>query len=294
MAGTSGGSLPTFQGKGEEDAEQHWFLCEAIWRAAKGTTDANKLVEFQKTLWGRALQCYIKSVHCPRGGVAPTLDDVQQKLLCYKVLATQKRKTVKYCEAKRDQIGGRINNMGVCPVILGSDEQTNFLDPRHSTQGMVYWWYTSFHQDFFNAVEYGIPKVSAGTQAMRIESMAGYPGNTRVAATGVAPELSKVQTQIAALSEQIQELTKTKVGREQIWRTNCQTQGHHANECPLVRGWSCTGVFRSTILSIVYRRPDLLVNFPLTSVQGRKASNFPWRRPVSLLNFPQGPIKCFH
>jgi hypothetical protein len=32
-------------GKGDEDVDQHWFLCEAIWRS-RGTPDANKLVEF--------------------------------------------------------------------------------------------------------------------------------------------------------------------------------------------------------------------------------------------------------
>ena len=36
MAGTSGGSLtryPEFYGRGDEDVEQHWYLCEAIWRS---------------------------------------------------------------------------------------------------------------------------------------------------------------------------------------------------------------------------------------------------------------------
>jgi hypothetical protein len=35
----------------------------------------------------------------------------------------------------------------------------------------------------------GTPR-EALEQAMRIESMAGYPGNTKVKATGVAPKLS--------------------------------------------------------------------------------------------------------
>ena len=43
-----------FYGKGGEDATQHWFLCEVIW-IAKGTIDANKLVKFHTTLWGKAL-----------------------------------------------------------------------------------------------------------------------------------------------------------------------------------------------------------------------------------------------
>lgn len=65
--------------------------------------------------------------------------------------------------------------------------------------------------------------------------MTGYPGNTKVAATGASPELSQVQFQIAALTEPIQELMKPKVGREQIWCTTCKTEDHHAHECPLNR-----------------------------------------------------------
>jgi hypothetical protein len=54
MAGKVGGSItryPKLWGKGDEDVEKHWFLCEAIWRS-RGTLDANKLVEFQTTLRG--------------------------------------------------------------------------------------------------------------------------------------------------------------------------------------------------------------------------------------------------
>jgi hypothetical protein len=36
---------PKCFGKGDEDVEQHWFLCEAIW-GSRGTLDANKLVDF--------------------------------------------------------------------------------------------------------------------------------------------------------------------------------------------------------------------------------------------------------
>lgn len=70
MAGTSGGSFPRypeFWGKGDEDVEQHWYLCEAIWRS-RATPEASKLVEFQTTLRGRALRWYIQFVDPPAGG----------------------------------------------------------------------------------------------------------------------------------------------------------------------------------------------------------------------------------
>jgi hypothetical protein len=53
-----GGSIARyleFWGKGDEDVEHHWFLCEEIWRS-RGTLDTNKLVEFHNTLIGCALK----------------------------------------------------------------------------------------------------------------------------------------------------------------------------------------------------------------------------------------------
>jgi hypothetical protein len=48
MEDNVGGSIARyleFWGKGDEDVEKHWFLCEAIWRSI-GTLNENKLVEF--------------------------------------------------------------------------------------------------------------------------------------------------------------------------------------------------------------------------------------------------------
>jgi hypothetical protein len=70
-------------GKGDEDVEKHWFLCEAIWRS-RGNLDANKLVEFQTTLRGRALKWYMKAIGLGEPGVqgqAFTLDQVRTKFI---------------------------------------------------------------------------------------------------------------------------------------------------------------------------------------------------------------------
>ena len=50
---------PEFSGRGNDDVEQHWYLCEEIWRARQ-TLDAGKLIEFQTTLRERALRWFIK------------------------------------------------------------------------------------------------------------------------------------------------------------------------------------------------------------------------------------------
>jgi hypothetical protein len=42
----------------------------------------------------------------------------------------------------------------------------------------------------------------------------------------------QVQTQLAALMIQLEELTKGKEKCEQVWCTKCRTEGHHKDECP--------------------------------------------------------------
>ena len=86
MAGHVGGSIaqyPEFLGKGDEDVEQHWLMCEAIWRS-RGTPDVNKLVEFQTTLRGCALKWYINFIE-PRvlgiQGQVFTLGQVQTRFI---------------------------------------------------------------------------------------------------------------------------------------------------------------------------------------------------------------------
>jgi hypothetical protein len=37
-------SLPMFHGMGKYDAEQHWFMCEAIWSVKQITEKAAKIV----------------------------------------------------------------------------------------------------------------------------------------------------------------------------------------------------------------------------------------------------------
>ena len=65
-----GGSLtqyPYFWGKGDEDVEQHQFLCGVI-RRSRVVSYASKLVEFENTLRGQALIWYIKFIDLLVGG----------------------------------------------------------------------------------------------------------------------------------------------------------------------------------------------------------------------------------
>jgi hypothetical protein len=75
-----GGSYPKLLGKGDEDVEQHWFLCEAIWWS-RGTLDANKLVQFHTTLRGHAMKWYMKDIEPGLQGKEFTLGQVHLKFI---------------------------------------------------------------------------------------------------------------------------------------------------------------------------------------------------------------------
>ena len=73
--------LPTFNGNGMEDPEQHWFLCEAVWilRLVHGA-DVKK-AQMIMTLRGRALDWFMKffviSVKTPQ----KNLEEIQAAMI---------------------------------------------------------------------------------------------------------------------------------------------------------------------------------------------------------------------
>jgi hypothetical protein len=71
---------------------------------------------------------------------------------------------------------------------------------------------------------------------MKIESMAGYPSNLRMARPPVDANLLQIQGQISALMENIQELTTQRPGHPQVWCTGCYTKRNMSNECSRMRG----------------------------------------------------------
>jgi hypothetical protein len=52
--------LPIFRGDGSKDPNQHWFLCEVVWRIKQVTDEAVKRTQFSTTLRDRALSWYMK------------------------------------------------------------------------------------------------------------------------------------------------------------------------------------------------------------------------------------------
>ena len=66
-----------FSGRGNDDVEQHWYLCEAIWRALQ-TPEVGKLIEFQTTLRERALRWFVKWSEAHQN---PAIDDVRREFI---------------------------------------------------------------------------------------------------------------------------------------------------------------------------------------------------------------------
>jgi len=68
---------PNFVGRGDEDVEKHWYLCEVFWRACY-TPNATKTIEFQTTLWDRELKWFIKWIDANPNG---SIDLVQKEYI---------------------------------------------------------------------------------------------------------------------------------------------------------------------------------------------------------------------
>jgi hypothetical protein len=52
--------LPVFHGTCRDDAEKHWFTCEAIWSVKRITDEASKIVQLETTFRDRAMTWYMK------------------------------------------------------------------------------------------------------------------------------------------------------------------------------------------------------------------------------------------
>jgi hypothetical protein len=52
--------------------------------------------------------------------------------------------------------------------------------------------------------------------------------------------MAQVQSQLAALTIQLQELVKGKEKHEEVWCVTCRTKGHHKNECPTFKEYLAT------------------------------------------------------
>ena len=73
--------LPLFHGNETDDPEQYWFLYEVVWIVRQATdNDVNK-GQLVNTLWGCALDWYMKFIQVPTGTPVKMLDEFKRGLI---------------------------------------------------------------------------------------------------------------------------------------------------------------------------------------------------------------------
>ena len=73
--------LPTFNGNGAEDLEQHWFLCKAVWMVRLvHNADINK-EQMIMNLRGHALDWFMKLCATPTRTPQNTLDEIRPAMI---------------------------------------------------------------------------------------------------------------------------------------------------------------------------------------------------------------------
>ena len=53
--------------------------------------------------------------------------------------------------------------------------------------------------------------------------------------------IAQIQAQLAAMALELRDMKKYKTSREEVWCTQCRTEGHDRDQCPVVRTYLNTG-----------------------------------------------------
>ena len=73
--------LPTFNGNGTKDPEQHWFLCEAVWMVRLVHNADIKKAQMITTLRGHTLDWFMKFYVAPVETPQNTLKDIRAAMI---------------------------------------------------------------------------------------------------------------------------------------------------------------------------------------------------------------------
>jgi hypothetical protein len=73
--------LPMFHGMGRDDAEQHWFTCEAIWSVKRITDEASKIVQLETTFRDKSSDMVYEVQGTALAGQARSLTKIKRDLL---------------------------------------------------------------------------------------------------------------------------------------------------------------------------------------------------------------------
>jgi len=73
--------LLAFHGMRRDDAEQHWFTCEAIWSMKRVTYEASNIMKLENTFIDRALTWYMKNKATTSTSHERSLTEIKRDLL---------------------------------------------------------------------------------------------------------------------------------------------------------------------------------------------------------------------
>jgi hypothetical protein len=100
-----------FHGMGKDDAEKHWFTCEAIWSVKRVTDDATKITQLETTFKDRALMWYMKYKATVPVGQVRSLAEIKQDLL--QGVSKVKVRVPMHYKNQGNQVERRRNHLGL-------------------------------------------------------------------------------------------------------------------------------------------------------------------------------------
>ena len=64
--------------------------------------------------------------------------------------------------------------------------------------------------------------------------------------------IAQIQAQLAAMALELRDMKRGKTGREEVWCTQCWTEGHDKEQCPAARNFLNFGAPNSFNPSVLY------------------------------------------
>ena len=221
--------LDLFHGNGTDDPEQYWFLCEAVWIAKQTTDDGVKKGQLETTLWGCALDWYMKFIQVSTGTPTKTLNEVRKGL----IKEFQKPKSEAQYITELKEIKQFPNE-----IVWDFDQRFKTLMER-----VIFELSDVQHKEWFIAALVShiwqllmqhktVTQREALEIAMKLE--ASPIGES-------APGMNQIEVQLANLALQLQDIKKGKENHKYLWCTRCHVDGHTKDTCPNFQNYLLSG-----------------------------------------------------
>ena len=64
--------------------------------------------------------------------------------------------------------------------------------------------------------------------------------------------ITQIQVQLAVMALELRDMKRGKIGGEEVWCTQCRTEGHNKEQCPAVRNFLNSGAPNPFNPSVLY------------------------------------------